>query len=89
MEVQMNLPFATNNSFSVMPLRYVNGKQMKLNSGNILDQYFTKQEVAEKLFEKAKEIIKKYDADRLNKFFGSNQASATGVFSTCFPKTKE
>ena len=37
--------------------KYVNGNTMKVNTNNILDQYFTKQDIANKLFEKSCAII--------------------------------
>ncbi len=45
----------------VTPKRYVNGNEMKENSSNVLDQYFTKPSVALKCFQKACEVIKKYE----------------------------
>jgi len=44
-----------------MNSRYVNGKKMLVNKKNILDQYFTKNHIAEKLFEKTKNIISQYE----------------------------
>ncbi len=44
-----------------MSLTYVNGKVMKENINNKLDQYYTKREVSKYLFEKTIEIISKYD----------------------------
>ncbi len=29
-----------------LPLKYVNGKTMKVNASNVLDQYYTKRETA-------------------------------------------
>ncbi|MDR2527345.1 MAG: hypothetical protein LBC92_05740 [Rickettsiales bacterium] len=45
--------------------RYFNGKPIRENSKNILDQYYTKQETAKKLFNKAQEIINKYEIIRM------------------------
>ncbi len=42
----------------VTPKRYANGNEMKENSSNVLDQYFTKPSVALKCFQKACEVIK-------------------------------
>jgi hypothetical protein len=69
-------------------LRYVNGKAMKLNRSNLLDQYFTKPIVAKNLFEKAKEIIKKYENAKLQKFTWLEPSSGDGVFFNLLPKNK-
>ena len=42
-------------------LQYVNGKVMKENTDNVDDEYYTKPSAAKKCFEKAIEIISKYD----------------------------
>jgi len=44
-----------------MNLSYVNGKKMLVNKKNKLDQYFTKRYIAEKLFEKTKNIVSQYE----------------------------
>lgn len=44
-----------------MVLEYVNGNFMKQNKNNLLDEYFTKPNVSNYLFEKTKEIISKYE----------------------------
>ncbi len=45
----------------ITPKRYANGNEMKENSSNVLDQYFTKPSVALKCFQKACEVIKKHE----------------------------
>jgi hypothetical protein len=69
-------------------LRYVNGKAMKLNRSNLLDQYFTKPIVAKNLFKKAKEIIKKYENAKLQKFTWLEPSAGDGVFFNLLPKNK-
>ena len=49
--------------FGEKELKYVNGNVMKINSENVLDQYFTKKELAEMLFAKTKQVISKYEND--------------------------
>jgi hypothetical protein len=41
-------------------LSYVNGKIMKTNTNNLLDQYFTKDVIAKILYKKARTIILRY-----------------------------
>jgi len=52
-----------NTLFGEKELKYVNGNVMKINSENVLDQYFTKKELAEMLFAKTKQVISKYEND--------------------------
>jgi hypothetical protein len=46
---------------TTMNSRYVNGRKMLINEKNILNQYFTKRYIAEKLFEKTKNIISQHE----------------------------
>ncbi|MBR5192477.1 MAG: SAM-dependent methyltransferase [Clostridia bacterium] len=46
-----------------MDLTYVNGKIMKENINNKLDQYYTKREISKDLFNKTKSIISKYESN--------------------------
>jgi hypothetical protein len=66
---------------------YVNGNIMKINTKNVLDQYFTKQEVAEELFEKTKKIILKYE-NSLDEFTWLEPSAGDGGFYNLFPKEK-
>ena len=68
-------------------IKYVNGKKMKINSKNILDQYFTKQEIAKKLIEKTKKVILKYEKD-LQEFNWIEPSAGNGVFYNLLPKEK-
>ncbi|EMH41379.1 hypothetical protein HMPREF1431_01633 [Helicobacter pylori GAMchJs106B] len=66
--------------------RYVNGNEMKENSSNVLDQYFTKPSVALKCFQKACEVIKKYE--NLDDFIFLEPSAGDGVFYDLFPKNR-
>ncbi|GAA7326094.1 hypothetical protein HpCK61_10640 [Helicobacter pylori] len=70
----------------VTPKRYVNGNEMKENSSNVLDQYFTKPSVALKCFQKACEVIKKYE--NLDDFIFLEPSAGDGVFYDLFPKNR-
>ena len=50
-------------------LKYVNGNTMKENANNLLDQYFTNKELANDLYIKAQNIIKKYEKNIDNYFW--------------------
>ncbi|MDR3244592.1 MAG: SAM-dependent methyltransferase, partial [Elusimicrobiota bacterium] len=63
-----------------MVLNYVNGKSMKLNHNNILDQYFTKHLVAEKLFKEAKQIVSSYENNDLKKYTWIEPSVGEGCF---------
>lgn len=66
---------------------YVNGNIMKINTTNILDQYFTKVDVAKELYEKTKKIISKYEND-LNDFTWLEPSAGNGTFYNLLPKNK-
>jgi hypothetical protein len=66
---------------------YVNGNIMKINTSNILDQYFTKVDVAKELYEKTKKIISKYE-DNLNDFTWLEPSAGNGTFYNLLPKDK-
>ncbi len=70
----------------VTPKRYANGNEMKENSSNVLDQYFTKPSVALKCFQKACEVIKKYE--NLDGFIFLEPSAGDGVFYDLFPKNR-
>jgi len=63
---------------------YVNGNIMKVNKSNILDQYFTKEDVAIKLFDKTKTIISKYEND-IYDFIWLEPSAGNGTFYNLFP----
>ena len=69
-----------------MPLKYVNGNEMKSNKKNLLDQYFTKKDIAKKLFLKAKDIISKYD--NIAKYWFLEPSVGEGCFFDFLPKNK-
>lgn len=48
---------------------FVNGNAMKSNDDNLLDQFFTKKEVAISLYSKTIDIISKYE-ENIDDFFG-------------------
>ncbi len=70
----------------ITPKRYVNGNEMKENSSNVLDQYFTKPSVALKCFQKACEVIKKYENP--DDFIFLEPSAGDGVFYDLFPKDR-
>jgi hypothetical protein len=67
--------------------RYVNGNLMKENSENLLDQYFTKKELAETLFNKAKEVISKYE-NNLQDYFWLEPSVGEGCFFDLLPENQ-
>lgn len=69
-----------------MKLFYVNGKKMQENKNNFFDKYFTKQEIAKSLFQKAKEIISKYE--NTEKYTWLEPSVGEGCFFDLLPKTK-
>ena len=76
-----------NQLFKENNVKYVNGKEMKINSKNILDQYFTKQDIAKKLIEKTKKVLLKYEKD-LQEFNWIEPSAGNGVFYNLLPKEK-
>ena len=60
---------------------------MKINSKNILAQYFTKQDIAKKLIEKTKKVLLKYEKD-LQEFNWIEPSAGNGVFYNLLPKEK-
>jgi len=67
--------------------RYVNGKKMLINEKNILDQYFTKKHIAEKLFKKTKSIISKYE--EIGKYTWLEPSVGEGCFYDLLPAKKK
>ena len=56
-----DIKYVPSRQISKVNSKYINGKEMLINEKNILDQYFTKKHIAEKLFEKTKNIISQYE----------------------------
>lgn len=73
---------------NVTSYKYVNGNTMKVNATNELDQYFTKTEVAAKLYQKCKEVISQYE-DNILKFQWIEPSAGNGVFFNLLPKNKK
>ncbi|CFW93406.1 putative type II DNA modification enzyme (Methyltransferase) [endosymbiont DhMRE of Dentiscutata heterogama] len=67
-------------------LRYVNGKKMLINEKNILDQYFTKKYIAEKLLKKTKNIISQYE--KIEKYTWLEPSVGEGCFYDLLPPNK-
>ncbi|MDR1726124.1 MAG: hypothetical protein LBR28_07030 [Bacteroidales bacterium] len=68
-------------------LRYVNGNLMKENTTNVLDQYFTKTELAKTLFNKTQNIISKYE-NNINDYHWLEPSVGEGCFFDLLPKNK-
>lgn len=79
--------FNTPKNISNLTLKYVNGNEMKINTNNILDQYFTKESIATDLFEKTCEIIAKYE-ENINDFNWIEPSAGNGVFFNLLPKNQ-
>ncbi|VEU74684.1 Uncharacterised protein [Mycoplasmopsis citelli] len=69
-----------------MTLKYVNGKNMLINVKNQLDQYFTKRDIAKKLFSKTLKIISKYE--NIDKYTWIEPSTGEGCFLDLLPKDK-
>lgn len=67
--------------------KYVNGKSMKLNISNVLDQYFTNPTVASYLYKKAIEIISSYETD-ISTYQWIEPSAGNGVFYNLLPPKK-
>jgi len=68
-------------------IRYVNGNLMKENKGNVLDQYFTKKELAEILYKKSCKIIAKYEKG-IEDYWWLEPSVGDGCFFDLLPKGK-
>ncbi|GHV13235.1 hypothetical protein AGMMS49938_07480 [Fibrobacterales bacterium] len=68
--------------------RYVNGNLMKQNSDNLLDQYFTKKELASYLYDKANEVISEYEND-ISKYQWLEPSVGEGCFFDLLPKEQK
>jgi len=67
--------------------QYVNGKNMKVNQQNLLDKYFTKSNIAKKLYENAWDVISQYEKD-IDRFKWIEPSAGNGVFLNLLPKNK-
>ena len=67
---------------------YVNGKEMKANEDNLLDQYFTSPDVAKRLFQKSFEIIQQYEGGKINELTWIEPSAGDGGFYDCMPENK-
>ncbi len=65
--------------------KYANGNYMKINTENMLDQYFTKECIAKKLYKKACNIVEKYDKN-LELFHWVEPSAGNGVFFNLLPE---
>ena len=68
--------------------RYVNGNLMKENTNNLLDQYFTKKELAETLFTKTQKIIAQYEKN-INNYVWLEPSVGDGCFFDLLPENKK
>ncbi|GHT14993.1 hypothetical protein AGMMS4956_14020 [Bacteroidia bacterium] len=69
-------------------IRYVNGNLMKENSENLLDQYFTKKELAGLLYQKTYDIIKNYEAN-MDDYTWLEPSVGEGCFFDLLPENKK
>jgi hypothetical protein len=76
-----------NHFSSPLTIQYVNGNAMKINTENVLDQYFTKEAVALDLFKKTCEIVSTYEKD-IDVFDWIEPSAGNGVFFNLLPKNK-
>lgn len=67
---------------------YVNGKEMKANEDNLLDQYFTSPIVAQRLFQKTYEIIHQYEGDQISSYTWVEPSAGDGCFYDCMPEKR-
>ncbi len=74
-------------SYKNIMLKYVNGNSMKINSNNILDQYFTKESVAIELYSKTRERISNYEKN-IDDFYWIEPSAGNGVFYDLLPIDK-
>lgn len=79
--------FNTQISKNDLALKYVNGNAMKINTNNLLDQYFTKETIALDLFQKVQDIISKYE-ENIDNFHWIEPSAGNGVFFNLLPKDK-
>jgi hypothetical protein len=78
---------------SIMPhyptftFNYVNGKGMKINEHNPLDEYFTKETIASYLYQKTREIISSYESN-IDDYYWIDPSVGNGAFFNLLPKNK-
>ncbi|MDR1652307.1 MAG: hypothetical protein LBS01_01400 [Prevotellaceae bacterium] len=75
------------NLFGENSFKYVNGNSMKINTNNVLDQYFTKKELAEALFAKTKQIISKYE-NNIDNYTWLEPSVGEGCFFDLLPENQ-
>ncbi|WHQ37193.1 SAM-dependent methyltransferase [Spiroplasma sp. SV19] len=69
-------------------LKYVNGKETKINQNNELDQYFTKHSIAEELFNITIDEIKKYEKN-INNYVWLEPSVGQGCFFDLLPENRK
>lgn len=74
-------------NYSPITFKYVNGNKMKVNDENILDQYFTKEDIAISLFRKSLDVISQFE-DNIEVFYWVEPSAGNGVFFNLLPKEK-
>ncbi len=67
--------------------KYVNGNTMKVNANNVLDQYFTKKEIATALYKKSCHIISNYE-NNISAFQWIEPSAGDGTFFNLLPQDK-
>ena len=85
MKLFKNLLDTTKSQTLTTEFKYVNGNTMKVNANNVLDQYFTKKEVAAELYKKSHDIISNYEED-ITKFQWIEPSAGDGIFFNLLPK---
>lgn len=68
--------------------QYVNGKAMKTNETNRLDQYFTSPTIAKHLVDTAYAIIQSYEGEKISDYTWVEPSAGEGSFYDCFPKKR-
>jgi hypothetical protein len=68
-------------------LKYVNGNIMKINTDNHFDQYFTKRDLSQYLYNKTADIISKYDD--IDKYIWLEPSVGEGCFFDILPSDKK
>jgi len=68
--------------------RYVNGNLMKENANNLLDKYFTNKNLAESLYQKTVDVIKKHE-NNIENYIWLEPSAGEGVFFDLLPQNKK
>lgn len=85
MKLFEDLPTEIESQTLTTAFKYVNGNTMKVNANNVLDQYFTKNETANYLYQKTCTIILKYE-NSLQNYKWVEPSAGNGVFFNLLPK---